>query len=106
MEHTPEVCAIRWLLLTIVTSLTTQRTPSLPGSSFYRLKQYIYNWLAKRAFGKAEHSIESGDKLIHGRSSSLEFTKKAVSFFIQDNAPHWCNGHDNPTKHSMHLKAL
>ena len=68
--------------------------------------QHIHNWLAKRAFGKVLFSIESGDRPIHARSSSLEFQKKAVSFFMPDNAPHWCNGQGNPTKHSMHRKLL
>ena len=38
--------------------------------------QHIHNWLAKRAFGKVLFSIESGDRPIHARSSSLEFQKR------------------------------
>ena len=68
--------------------------------------QHIHNWLANKAFRKVQYSIESGDRPIHARSSSLEFQKKAVSFFMPDNAPHWCNGQGNPTKHSMHRKLL
>jgi hypothetical protein len=68
--------------------------------------QHVHNWMANKAFRKVEYSIENGDKPIHARSSSLEFYKKAVSFFMPDNAPPWCNGYGNPTKHSMHRKLI
>ena len=64
--------------------------------------QHIRNWLAKRAFHKVDYSIAAGDRPIHARSSAIDFAKKAVSLFMPDNAPHWCNGHGNPTKHQMH----
>ena len=63
---------------------------------------HIHNWLAKRAFHKVDYNIEAGDRPIHARSSAIEFAKKAVSFFMPDNNPQWCNGHGNPTKHKMH----
>ena len=68
--------------------------------------QHIHDWLARKAFGKIEFSVENGDRPVHARSSTLEFMKKAVSYFMPDNAPHWCNGHGNPTKHNMHRKLL
>ena len=64
--------------------------------------QHIRNWLAQRAFHKVDYSLAAGDRPIHARSSAIEFAKKAVSFFMPDNAPQWCNGHGNPTKHQMH----
>ena len=51
--------------------------------------QHIRNWLAQRAFHNVECSIAVGDRPIHVRSSAIEFAKKAVSFFMPDNAPHW-----------------
>ena len=78
------------------------------GSKFTREQllqlqpQHIHNWLAQKAFHKVDFSIEGGDRPIHARSSSIEWCKKAVSYFMPDNAPHWCNGHGNPTKHRMH----
>jgi hypothetical protein len=68
--------------------------------------QHLRNWMAKKAFGKVDYSIDRGDRPIHARSSYLEFQKKAVSFFMPDNAPHWCNGQGNPTKHAMHRTLL
>ena len=38
--------------------------------------QHVHNWMAKKAFGKVEYSIESGDKPIYVRSSYLEFKKR------------------------------
>ena len=68
--------------------------------------QHVYNWLANKAFKKVDFSVEGGDKPIHARSLSLKFQKKAISYFMPDNAPHWYNGHGNPTKHQMHCKLI
>ena len=53
-----------------------------------------------------DFSLANGDRPVHARSSHLDFLKKAVSYFMPDNAPHWCNGQGNPTKHNMHRKLI
>ena len=68
--------------------------------------QHVHDFLALKAFKKVDYSIEAGDKPIHGRSSSMEFTKKAISFFMPNHNPHWCNDAGNPTKHQMHRKLI
>ena len=68
--------------------------------------QHIHDWLAKKAFHKADYSYENGDRPIYARSSSLDFWKKAISFFMPNHNPHWCNDQGNPTKHQMHRKLI
>ena len=82
------------------------------GTTFTREKllqlkpQHIHNWLALKAFKKVNFSVEGGDRPTHARSSAIEYQKKAISFFMPDNAPQWCNGQGNPTKHAMHRKLI
>ena len=68
--------------------------------------QHIHNWLAYKAFGKTAFSLENGDRPVHPRSSHLVFLKKAISYFTPENAPHWCNGQGNPTKHKIHRQLM
>ena len=68
--------------------------------------QHIHNWLADKAFRKAKYSVEGGDKPVHARASSLEYLKKAISFFMPYQSANWCNGQGNPTKHSMHRELI
>ena len=82
------------------------------GTTFARVQivqlqpQHIHDWLAYKAFRKVKYSLESGDKPIHARSSSLEYLKKAISFFMPYQSASWCNGQGNPTKHSMHRELI
>ena len=56
-------------------------------------------WLSKMAHGKEVHDANN-DNPTFARSSTLEQAKKAVSFFMPNKNPQWCNGQGNPTKHS------
>ena len=69
-------------------------------------QQHIHNLLAYKAFGKTAFSLENGDRPVHPRSSHLVFLKKVVSYFMPENAPHWCSGQGNPTKHNTHRKLI
>ena len=68
--------------------------------------QHTNNWLAEKAFWKVKYFIKRGDKPINARSSSLEYLKEAISFFVPYQSASWCNGQGNPTKHSMHRKLI
>ena len=56
--------------------------------------------MAKKTFGKEDYNIDKGSQSDKAkiRSSSLEYRKKAVSFFMLNKKPTWCNGQGNPTK--------
>ena len=58
---------------------------------------HVRDYLAYKAFGKANYDYASGDRPIHCRSSSLENTKKALSYFQPEQVP-YINGQGNPTK--------
>lgn len=58
---------------------------------------HVRDYLAYKAFGKANYDYASGDRPIHYRSSSLENTKKALSYFQPEQVP-YINGQGNPTK--------
>ena len=58
----------------------------------------IKRWLANKAFGDPEYNVQKGDRPVHARSSTLEFCKKSISFFMPNRMPHWVNGAGNPTK--------
>ena len=64
--------------------------------------QHIHDWLADKALRKAKYSSEGGDKPVHARSSSLEYLKKAISFFVPYQSANWCNGQGNPTYQAQH----
>jgi hypothetical protein len=68
--------------------------------------QHIHDFLAQKAFNKIDYSIENGDRPVHARSSTLDFLKKAFSFFMPNHDPQWCNNQGNPTKHNMHRKLI
>ncbi|EJK52776.1 hypothetical protein THAOC_27919 [Thalassiosira oceanica] len=63
--------------------------------------EHIEGWLKMKAYGTDCPDIENGDRPIHARSSSLENSKKSVSFFMPNKYPQWCNGQGNPTKSSL-----
>ena len=62
--------------------------------------EHIRDWLGKKSFGKPNWSYEAGDRPTHYRSSSMEHSKKCVSFFMPHDSP-WVNGAGNPTKSSI-----
>lgn len=68
--------------------------------------QHIRDWLSKKAFGKVDWSYENGERPVHQRSSSMQFAKKAVSYFMPNKTPHWCNGQGNPTKSDIVNKLI
>jgi len=43
---------------------------------------------------------------VHQRPSSMQFAKKAVSYFMPNKTPHWCNGQGNPTKSDIVNKLI
>lgn len=90
-----------------------QEFPNYPkGTVFTRAQllqiqpQHVHDWLAQKAFHKVDYSVENGDKPIYARSSSLDYLKKSISFFMPNHDPHWCNNQGNPTKHNMHRKLI
>ena len=64
--------------------------------------EHVHNWMAKLAFGKADYSINAGDRPTEMRCFSLEMEEKQLSVFMPNHAPQWCEGRGNPTKHTMH----
>lgn len=58
----------------------------------------IKQWLANKAFGDPDYNVQRGDRPVYARSSTLEFAKKSVSFFMPNRVPPWVNGAGNPTK--------
>ena len=44
----------------------------------------VKQWLALKAYGDQDYNVHQGEQPIHTRSSTLEFAKKAVHFFILD----------------------
>jgi len=58
----------------------------------------VKHWLAFKAYGKEVYDPEK-DEPKKQRANSLEFAKKAVSYFMP-NKNEWVNGFGNPTKHS------
>lgn len=62
----------------------------------------IKRWLANKAYGDPEYNLDNqGDCPIHVRSNTLEFAKKAVSFFMPNRTPAWVDGVGNPTKSKL-----
>lgn len=61
----------------------------------------IKRWLVNKAFGDPDASIEQGDQPLFARSSTMEFAKKAVSYYMPNRLPKWVNGEGNPTKSSL-----
>ena len=64
--------------------------------------EHVHRYLCTKAYNKEEPNFEV-DKPTHGRSSSLEFAKKAISFFMPNRLLHWNEQtrQGNPTKSSM-----
>ena len=62
--------------------------------------EHIRDFLSFKASGKVRvnWNDESKEKLGQFRSSSMIFTKNALSFFMPNNLPCWCNNEGNPTK--------
>ena len=60
--------------------------------------ELIYSFCANKVYGKPNPTEE--DNPTKGRSASIEFTKKAISFFMPNRLAHWDvrTGSGNPTK--------
>lgn len=58
---------------------------------------HVRDYLAYKAFGKANYDYANGDRPTNCRSSSLENVKKALSYFMPEQVP-YINGQGNPTK--------
>jgi len=58
----------------------------------------IKRWLANKAYRDPDYNLRRGDRPVYARSSTLEFAKKAISFFMPNRLPAWINGAGNPTK--------
>ena len=75
------------------------------GTTFTRAQllqihpQHILDWLAFKAYGKADYDIDAGDRPKFARASHLEQIKKGISFFMPNHDNPWMNGEGNPTKH-------
>lgn len=61
----------------------------------------IKRWLSNKAFGDPDYNVHQGDRPLFARSSSLEYCKKAVSFFMPNRLPPWIDGAGNPTKSAV-----
>jgi hypothetical protein len=58
---------------------------------------HVRDYLAYKAFGKANYDYANGDHPTNYRSSSLENVKKALSYFMPEQVP-YINGQGNLTK--------
>ena len=58
---------------------------------------HVRDYLAYKAFGKANYDYANGDRRIYFRACSLENVKKALSYFQPEQVP-YINGQGNPTK--------
>lgn len=56
----------------------------------------VHDWLAMVAFGKTEYG--PADESKGARAHTLEYRKKAVSYFMPYKKATWCDGRGNPTK--------
>ena len=61
----------------------------------------IQRWLANKAFGDPDYDVHRGDRPGFARSSSLEFSKKAISFFMPYRLTPWVDGSGNPTRSAI-----
>lgn len=60
----------------------------------------------QKAFGKVDWNFDAGEWPIFYRSSSMEMSKKSLSYFMPNNHPSWCNGQGNPTKSDVVNKLI
>eukprot|EP00985_Skeletonema_marinoi_P019559 scaffold11256_cov65-Skeletonema_marinoi.AAC.1 len=56
----------------------------------------VRDWMAMKTFGKLDYG--PGDKSLGARYHTLGYMKKAVSWFMPNKRPGWCDGRGNPTK--------
>ena len=65
----------------------------------------IHDWLAVACFGIADYDIEE-HRPTGCRSYTLLYKKKAVSFFMPNQQPQWCDDRGNPTKAAVVNKLI
>jgi hypothetical protein len=58
--------------------------------------EHIYRWMCKRVYDKEDPSAD--DNPTNCRSSSLQYWKKAISYFMPNTATWTIDGTGNPTK--------
>ena len=58
----------------------------------------ITGWLA---YGRTDNPDIDGDRPIHCYASTLERSKRAVSYFMPNKNLAWCDGQGDPTKSSL-----
>ncbi|KAK1737232.1 hypothetical protein QTG54_012099 [Skeletonema marinoi] len=56
----------------------------------------VRDWMAMKTFGKLDYG--PGDQSLGARYHTLGYMKKAVSWFMPNKRPGWCDGRGNPTK--------
>ena len=84
-----------------------KESPYLKGKTFLKEQllelrpEHIRDWLSMKAFGKVEWRYEDGDRPTFYRSTSMEVSKKSVSYFMPNKHPQWCNGQGNPLKSEL-----
>jgi len=66
----------------------------------------IAGWLTKKAYGTDNPDIDNGDRPIHCYASTLECSKRAVSYFMPNKDLAWCDGQGDPTKSSLTSKLI
>lgn len=66
----------------------------------------VHDYLATLAFGRVEYA--ENDPVMEGgfRWNSMDYVKKAISYFMPNQAPQWCEGRGNPTKSQVVNKLL
>ena len=58
----------------------------------------IKRFLCRKAYKNPDPDIANGARPIHGRSDSLYYVKKALSYYMPNRNAPWVNGQGNPTK--------
>ena len=61
----------------------------------------IKRWFGEKAYGDPDYKVELGHRPTKARHTSILWWKKALSFFMPQHGPSWCNGQGNPTKHKL-----
>ena len=58
----------------------------------------IHNWMALKAFGKTRYDVDAGDKSTGCRLSTLDWMKKALSYYMPYKRAPWVEGRGNPSR--------
>lgn len=94
----------------LMTYFHQRKEPYHPSHVFTREElleltpKVVRDWMAMKAFGTTEYG--PGDKSEGARYNSLDYAKKAVSYFMPHKGVGWCEGRGNPTRSDAVHKLL